>query len=177
MIVQPVSPRVMSPRGPRPMAGPSTPRWTQRNQAMPAGRLPSPAPIAVAPYRYSQWDSLCVWLCLVCVQSVGFSLCSVCVQSVGFSLCSVCVQSVGFSLCQSVQCVSGILCVTVFSVCEWDSLYVTLFNVSVGFLCHSVQCVCMCACVCVCVCVCVCCLLYTSPSPRDRLVSRMPSSA
>ena len=25
--------------------------------------------------------------------------------------------------------------------------------------------------------VCVCCLLYTSPSPRDRLVSRMPSSA
>ena len=32
-------------------------------------------------------------------------------------------------------------------------------------------------CVCVCVCVCVCCLLYTSPSPRDRLVSRMPSSA
>ena len=26
-------------------------------------------------------------------------------------------------------------------------------------------------------CVCVCCLLYTSPSPRDRLVSRMPSSA
>ena len=32
-------------------------------------------------------------------------------------------------------------------------------------------------CVCVCVCVCVCCLLYTSPSPRDRHASRMPSSA
>ena len=31
--------------------------------------------------------------------------------------------------------------------------------------------------VCVCVCVCVCCLLYTSPSPRDRHASRMPSSA
>ena len=31
--------------------------------------------------------------------------------------------------------------------------------------------------VCVCVCVCVCCLLYTSPSPRDGLKSRMPSSA
>ena len=29
----------------------------------------------------------------------------------------------------------------------------------------------------VCVCVCVCCLLYTSPSPRDCIVSRMPSSA
>ena len=28
-----------------------------------------------------------------------------------------------------------------------------------------------------CVCVCVCCLLYTSPSPRDQLSSRMPSSA
>ena len=28
-----------------------------------------------------------------------------------------------------------------------------------------------------CVCVCVCCLLYTSPSPRDRHASRMPSSA
>ena len=27
------------------------------------------------------------------------------------------------------------------------------------------------------VCVCVCCLLYTSPSPRDQLSSRMPSSA
>ena len=26
-------------------------------------------------------------------------------------------------------------------------------------------------------CVCVCCLLYTSPSPRDRTTSRMPSSA
>ena len=26
-------------------------------------------------------------------------------------------------------------------------------------------------------CVCVCCLLYTSPSPRDQLSSRMPSSA
>ena len=26
-------------------------------------------------------------------------------------------------------------------------------------------------------CVCVCCLLYTSPSPRDSLRSRMPSSA
>ena len=35
-----------------------------------------------------------------------------------------------------------------------------------------------CDCVCVCVCgVCVCCLLYTSPSPRDQLSSRMPSSA
>ena len=40
-----------------------------------------------------------------------------------------------------------------------------------------------CVCVCVCVgvgvgvCVCVCCLLYTSPSPRDCIVSRMPSSA
>ena len=32
-------------------------------------------------------------------------------------------------------------------------------------------------CVCVCVCVCVCCLLYTSPSPRDATLSRMPSSA
>ena len=32
-------------------------------------------------------------------------------------------------------------------------------------------------CVCVCACVCVCCLLYTSPSPRDRTTSRMPSSA
>ena len=32
-------------------------------------------------------------------------------------------------------------------------------------------------CVCMCVCVCVCCLLYTSPSPRDGLLSRMPSSA
>ena len=31
--------------------------------------------------------------------------------------------------------------------------------------------------VCVCVCVCVCCLLYTSPSPRDATLSRMPSSA
>ena len=30
---------------------------------------------------------------------------------------------------------------------------------------------------CVCVCVCVCCLLYTSPSPRDATLSRMPSSA
>ena len=29
----------------------------------------------------------------------------------------------------------------------------------------------------VCVCVCVCCLLYTSPSPRDISLSRMPSSA
>ena len=29
----------------------------------------------------------------------------------------------------------------------------------------------------VCVCVCVCCLLYTSPSPRDATLSRMPSSA
>ena len=28
-----------------------------------------------------------------------------------------------------------------------------------------------------CVCVCVCCLLYTSPSPRDATLSRMPSSA
>ena len=27
------------------------------------------------------------------------------------------------------------------------------------------------------VCVCVCCLLYTSPSPRDATLSRMPSSA
>ena len=27
------------------------------------------------------------------------------------------------------------------------------------------------------VCVCVCCLLYTSPSPRDLFISRMPSSA
>ena len=26
-------------------------------------------------------------------------------------------------------------------------------------------------------CVCVCCLLYTSPSPRDATLSRMPSSA
>ena len=37
------------------------------------------------------------------------------------------------------------------------------------------------ACLCVCVCVRVrvreCCLLYTSPSPRDRQKSRMPSSA
>ena len=32
-------------------------------------------------------------------------------------------------------------------------------------------------CVCVCVCVCACCLLYTSPSPRDATLSRMPSSA
>ena len=31
--------------------------------------------------------------------------------------------------------------------------------------------------VCVNVCVCVCCLLYTSPSPRDATLSRMPSSA
>ena len=31
--------------------------------------------------------------------------------------------------------------------------------------------------VCVCVRVCVCCLLYTSPSPRDATLSRMPSSA
>ena len=43
--------------------------------------------------------------------------------------------------------------------------------------------VCVCVCVCVivrygvCVCVCVCCLLYTSPSPRDQLSSRMTSSA
>ena len=28
-----------------------------------------------------------------------------------------------------------------------------------------------------CVCVCVCCLLYTSPSPRDATLYRMPSSA
>ena len=34
----------------------------------------------------------------------------------------------------------------------------------------------LCVCVCVCV-VCVCCLLYTSPSPRDRGISRMTSSA
>ena len=41
------------------------------------------------------------------------------------------------------------------------------------------ECVCVCVCVfvCVCVCVCVCCLLYTSPSPRDATLSRMPSSA
>ena len=42
-------------------------------------------------------------------------------------------------------------------------------------------CVCVCVrvrvCVCVCACVCMCCLLYTSPSPRDQLSSRMPSSA
>ena len=38
-------------------------------------------------------------------------------------------------------------------------------------------CVCACVCVCVCVCVCMCCLLYTSPSPRDSGISRMPSSA
>ena len=31
--------------------------------------------------------------------------------------------------------------------------------------------------VCACVPLCVCCLLYTSPSPRDWLESRMPSSA
>ena len=31
--------------------------------------------------------------------------------------------------------------------------------------------------VCVCVCDCVHCLLYTSPSPRDATLSRMPSSA
>ena len=40
-------------------------------------------------------------------------------------------------------------------------------------------CVCVRVRVCVCarVCVCVSCLLYTSPSPRDRHRSRMPSSA
>ena len=38
-------------------------------------------------------------------------------------------------------------------------------------------CVCVCVCVCLCVSVCVCCLLYTSPSPRDLFISRMPSSA
>ena len=38
-------------------------------------------------------------------------------------------------------------------------------------------CVCVPFCVSVCVCVCVCCLLYTSPSPRDATLSRMPSSA
>ena len=36
---------------------------------------------------------------------------------------------------------------------------------------------CLSVCVCVYVCVCVCCLLYTSPSPRDKRQSRMPSSA
>ena len=71
-----------------------------------------------------------------------------------------------------------------------------------GSVCVRVcECVCACMCVCarVCVCVCVCacvrvcvhvcvrvrvcmhacvrCLLYTSPSPRDRHRSRMPSSA
>ena len=35
----------------------------------------------------------------------------------------------------------------------------------------------VCLCVCLCVCVSVTCLLYTSPSPRDRQKSRMPSSA
>ena len=38
-------------------------------------------------------------------------------------------------------------------------------------------CVRACVRVCVRVCVCVCCLLYTSPSPRDSGISRMPSSA
>ena len=44
-------------------------------------------------------------------------------------------------------------------------------------------CVCVCVRLCVCVCVrvyvrvCACCLLYTSPSPRDMTISRMPSSA
>ena len=43
----------------------------------------------------------------------------------------------------------------------------------------NLVCVCVCVCVCTSVCVymCVCCLLYTSPSPRDATLSRMPSSA
>ena len=55
----------------------------------------------------------------------------------------------------------------------------TTRSMEVGVCVCTCVCVCVhvCVCVCVCVYVCVCCLLYTSPSPRDATLSRMPSSA
>ena len=114
----------------------------------------------------------------------------------GICCCTCCVTA-PLHVCISFVCTAGTVLAVMFgipgSLCQSPhptpppSPALTLHSVCSVCVCVCL-CVCVCVCVvlccvvccvelCVCVCVCVCCLLYTSPSPRDSLRSRMPSSA